>query len=171
AITATSRQREAAAASARLACFEADAAFAAVGGAQAAEKPDAGKAARERAQTAEKALVAAEAALKQPASTAYVPRSTAVYPANSSGRRLALAGWLVAPENPLTARVAVNQIWMRHFGQGLVPTVENFGRQGQAPTNPQLLDWLALAFAAGGAMEYGSNGVLRSGHRSAITPL
>jgi hypothetical protein len=69
---------------------------------------------------------------------------TAVYPTTSTGRRLALARWITDPENPLTARVAVNQIWMRHFGTPLVPTVFDFGRNGTPPAIPALLDWLAV---------------------------
>ncbi|MFN7926056.1 MAG: DUF1553 domain-containing protein [Bryobacteraceae bacterium] len=68
------------------------------------------------------------------------------YPEKSSGRRLALARWIADTRNPLTARVAVNHIWLRHFGQALVPTVFDFGRNGKAPTNPALLDWLAAEF-------------------------
>jgi hypothetical protein len=66
-----------------------------------------------------------------------------VYPKESTGRRTALARWITDPKNPLTPRVAVNQIWMRHFGRPLVPTVLDFGVNGQAPTHPELLDWLA----------------------------
>jgi len=65
------------------------------------------------------------------------------FPATSTGRRSALAHWVVDPRNPLTARVAVNHVWTRHFGQPLVPTVFDFGRNGQPPTHPELLDWLA----------------------------
>ena len=61
----------------------------------------------------------------------------------STGRRTALANWITDRRNPLTARVAANQIWMRHMGQPLVPTVFDFGRKGTPPTNPELLDWLA----------------------------
>lgn len=66
------------------------------------------------------------------------------FPATSTGRRTALAQWIANTQNPLTARVAVNHLWVRHFGQPLVPTVMDFGRRGAAPTHPELLDWLAV---------------------------
>jgi hypothetical protein len=70
-----------------------------------------------------------------------------VFPKESTGRRAALARWITDPNNPLTSRVAVNQIWMRHFGRPLVPTVLDFGVNGQPPTHPELLDWLAAEFS------------------------
>ncbi len=76
------------------------------------------------------------------APTSYSPLS-AVYPAQSTGRRLALAEWLTSRDNPLVARVAVNHIWNRHFGRGLVPSMFDFGQNGKPPTHPALLDWLA----------------------------
>ncbi len=65
------------------------------------------------------------------------------FPTTSTGRRTALARWITDPRHPLTARVAVNHIWSRHFGRPLVPTVFDFGRKGTAPTHPELLDFLA----------------------------
>ena len=70
-------------------------------------------------------------------------------PANASGR-LQLAEWLVSPQNPLTARVMVNRLWQHLFGRGIVATVNNFGRSGERPTNPELLDHLASRFVQHG---------------------
>jgi len=73
-----------------------------------------------------------------------------VYPQESSGRRTALARWITERDNPLAARVAVNHMWLRHFGEPLVSTVFDFGLNGQPPTHPQLLDWLATELIENG---------------------
>jgi hypothetical protein len=73
-----------------------------------------------------------------------------IYPQSSTGRRLAFAQWLTNPDNPLTARVAINHIWLRHFGRALVPSVFDFGLNGKPPTHPQLLDWLAVELMTNG---------------------
>ncbi|ATG89855.1 hypothetical protein MKLM6_1612 [Methylomonas koyamae] len=68
----------------------------------------------------------------------------------SSGRRSALAKWIASPTNPLTARVYVNRVWDQYFGHGIVETVSDFGKAGQKPTNPELLDYLAAKFVKDG---------------------
>lgn len=104
---------------------------------------------------AQAALSAAQAKVKaalEPnasSSTAYTPLSP-IYPRTSSGRRSALARWIASPENPLTARVAVNHIWGWHFGTPLVETTSNLGRSGKLPSNQQLLDWLAVELMSNG---------------------
>jgi hypothetical protein len=90
-----------------------------------------------------KALAIAQEASRKPASTNYTVPQRTTYPATSTGRRLALARWIADESNPLTARVAVNHIWGRHFERAIVPSVNDFGRNGQPPSHPALLDWLA----------------------------
>jgi hypothetical protein len=93
-------------------------------------------------------LEAAAKAIGQ-ASVTYSP-VVEVYPETSTGRRTSLANWLVSKENPLAARVAVNDIWLRHFGKPIVATVANFGRNGAKPSDQVLLDWLAVDFMNNG---------------------
>lgn len=92
----------------------------------------------------------ARASLADPAQAATYPPLSPVYSPNSTGRRRALAGWITARENPLTARVAVNHIWGRHFHVPLVASVYDFGRNGARPTHPELLDWLAVELMESG---------------------
>lgn len=85
---------------------------------------------------------------ESPTDTDFANRNT--YPKTSSGRRTALADWIADKRNPLTARVLVNHLWLRHFGSPLVPTVFDYGRKGTAPTHPELLDWLGVELTENG---------------------
>jgi Protein of unknown function (DUF1553)./Protein of unknown function (DUF1549)./Planctomycete cytochrome C./F5/8 type C domain. len=81
--------------------------------------------------------------------TAAVPAAFQALPKGSNPDRIGLARWLVDKENPLTARVMANRLWEQIFGIGIVRTSEEFGSQGELPTNPELLDWLACQFRDG----------------------
>ena len=93
-----------------------------------------------------------------------------VYPVASTGRRLALARWIADRNNPLTARVAINHIWMRHFGSPLVPTVFDFGLNGKPPTHPALLDWLAVELMSPISPPFAGEGATGWGHPPDVPP-
>ncbi|OWK36433.1 PSD1 and planctomycete cytochrome C domain-containing protein [Fimbriiglobus ruber] len=110
-------------------------------------KPEADKLAA-AAETARKQVDAAAVAVAV-VSTEYTAFSP-VYPKQSSGRRLALAKWITGPDNPLAARVAVNHLWRWHFGRALAEPTFDLGRNGKPPSNPALLDWLAVELQSNG---------------------
>jgi hypothetical protein len=89
-------------------------------------------------------------------------------PPGRSGR-LELAEWLTRRENPLTARVIVNRVWQHHFGEGLVRTPDNFGKLGDRPSHPELLDWLADRFTAPASEPHGCGWSLKRLHRLILT--
>jgi mono/diheme cytochrome c family protein len=92
-----------------------------------------------------------------------LPARFALAPDGPEGqRRAALARWLSDAQNPLTWRSIVNRVWLYHFGRGIVDSPNDFGRMGQAPTHPELLDWLAVEFRDGG-------GSLKDLHRLMVT--
>ena len=91
-----------------------------------------------------------------------VPEILPPLPKTKQLNRLTLAKWLVSPDNPLTARVAVNRMWEQFFGRGIVVTCEDFGTRGDPPSHPELLDWLATEFIK-------QNWSMKAMHRTIVT--
>jgi len=131
-----------------------------------AEKPDAKKIKQANEKLAAAAKSADQAAKSTwDAKSKYTPLGPQ-YPRTSSGRRTALASWIASDDNPLTARVAVNHIWMRHFGRPLVDSVFDFGRGGQRPTQPALLDWMAMELMSPAAGSHAADSSRQAGQRN-----
>jgi len=139
ATNATLLQRMERVASARLQLHETHQALAAAATNKVAE-------ARKKQDEASAQWTLAVEAIAKPLDAGFTPRPSETFPEVSSGRRSAFARWLGSRANPLTARVAVNHVWARHFGRGLVPSVADFGRNGRPASHPALLDWLAAEF-------------------------
>ena len=108
------------------------------------------EAAGKQLSTATTALERARAALTDSTQDLHYPAFSPTYPESSTGRRKALAEWIASRNNPLTARVAANHIWLRHFHSPLVASVYDFGLSGTPPTHPALLDWLAVELMESG---------------------
>lgn len=119
--------------------------------------------ARKAADKASEELDKARAALDEE-QVKYTPVGK-LYPQTSTGRRTALANWIASPENPLTARVAVNHVWLRHFGRPLVPNVVDFGLSTPRPPHADLLDWLATELTS----HSGAGWSLKHLHRLIVT--
>lgn len=150
---AAAADRLAALRTAELAVFESEQKLAKARGSK--DAAEGGKKAKAAVSDAEKAMNAARKSLA--AAEAAISRTDAKYsslgpqyPQSSTGRRLALAQWITDRNNPLTARVAVNHIWLRHFGEPLVDPVDDFGRRTARPRHLALLDWLAVEFVESG---------------------
>ncbi|HVC98750.1 MAG TPA: DUF1549 and DUF1553 domain-containing protein [Pirellulales bacterium] len=143
-LAAGKAERELAFCNAEIAVLKAEQALAA---ANAALKPN-DEPSKQAVANAEKALTDSRAVLNSADKARAEPAASysslgPVYPATSTGRRTALARWITNRRNPLAARVAVNHIWLRHFGKPLVASTFDFGANGQPPTHPALIDWLA----------------------------
>ena len=143
ALAASRAERLVAAAKAEEAVLQAEQSVAALPPAAGADMPSKERVeAEKKLAAAQQARAAATQAAEQPDGK-YTPLGE-LFPTSSTGRRLALARWIGSPQNPRTARIAVNHLWLRHFGQAIVPSVSNFGLNGDRPSHPELLDWLAV---------------------------
>jgi mono/diheme cytochrome c family protein len=103
----------------------------------------------------QRGIIDAKGSLMTPGVLSVASPTEYVYPtpppgAQSTWRRRGFAEWVASPENPLTPRVMVNRIWQHHFGEGIVRTPSNFGKMGEQPSHPELLDWLASEFVSRG---------------------